>query len=409
MTTTPFLGLELYTLASGSLTKVIDWRASISGTAGNDAKIDAWASGISGSVAGLLSSYGISPISGSMVTSGSGATYYEADSSTLTSYSNGVMIEFIPNTTSSGSVTANINGLGVRSFYKQNSDGTQSYLAPGDLLSYKGYLFRYSEVNSAWIADFALIGYNYPGHLIQKDSGSTIVQPILDIKSGSNVTVDYVNSASGSSIVLTISALPSGSISGLSIGTTENNTHFESDGTLVFSGSATVYKDLIIAANNLKPGASDPTFAAFVDNIYEYRFDDGGTDELHGAVELQHDYKEGSDMEVHIHWSPTTTNVGGVAWRFDYTVANMTSGSFPSSVTLTPISGSYTSGSVNLHQYTTLGTISNPTLKIGAVIAFRIYRLGGDASDTFTGNAFLHSLGVHYEIDTCGSRSRASK
>lgn len=44
--------------------------------------------------------------------------------------------------------------------------------------------------------------------------------------------------------------------------------------------------------------------------------------------------------------------------------------------------------------------------KIGDVIAFELSRPTGDG---FTGNAFLHSIGVHYQIDTLGSRQMSVK
>jgi len=206
MTTTPFLGLDIYTIASGSLTKVVDWRNAIAGTNSNMTDIDTWASGISGSVTGLLSSYGISPVSASLVSTGSFSSYYEASSNSIVNYADGMMMEFIPNSTNSGSVTLNINGLGVRSLYKVNSDGTQSYMQAGDLVSYRGYLYRYSSVNNAWLADMVLVGYNQAGHLIKVGSGSTVVRPVLNFIAGSGVSVTYFDNVTGSAIDLTINS-----------------------------------------------------------------------------------------------------------------------------------------------------------------------------------------------------------
>jgi len=185
-----------------------------------------------------------------------------------------------------------------------------------------------------------------------------------------------------------------------------NTLEIEADGTAKFNGDATVYKDLIMPATNLRTGTTPPTFAAFLNGVYGLRFDAGAADELHGAVELQHDYKEGSDLVVHVHWSPTTTNTGNIVWGFEYTVANPAS-TFPATTNTT---GTPTAapGVVSRHVLQNVLTISGVGLKIGAIVAFRIYRQNG-GTDTFTGNAFLHSVGIHYECDTIGSRGITTK
>lgn len=181
---------------------------------------------------------------------------------------------------------------------------------------------------------------------------------------------------------------------------------FEADGTLKFNGAATVWKDLIIAAANLRPGASPPSFAVFSGGVYAFRFDDAQTNELHGAVELQHDYKEGTDLYFHIHWSPSTTNTGNCRWGLEYTVVNP-AGTFPATDTqYVAVAGS---GTVNAHQLNNIYQITGTGLKIGAVLVFRIFRDGTNGADTFTGNAFVHSIGVHYECDTLGSRAITTK
>ena len=170
-----------------------------------------------------------------------------------------------------------------------------------------------------------------------------------------------------------------------------------------------VYKDLIISALNLRGGSSPPSFSAFQNGVYAYNFTSGQVDELHGAIELQHDYNEGTDLEVHVHWSPSTTNTGNCLWKFEYSVANMGTGTFGATNTLISDSHMAGSGEINRHQYTTIGVISGVNRKIGDLIVFRVYRDAASGLDTFTGNAFLHSLGIHYCVDTIGSRTRSGK
>ena len=170
-------------------------------------------------------------------------------------------------------------------------------------------------------------------------------------------------------------------------------------------GSLPVYNDIIINASNLRPGASPPSLVEFVTGIYQVSFVNSNTDIVYGSFEIPHDYKEGTDLEVHIHWSPSSTNTGNCVFNFDYSIANMGTGAFgPAAQKTLTAAGS---GVALQHQYSTGNTaIDGDDIKIGDVIVFALSRPAGDA---FTGDAFLHSIGLHYECDTLGSRARSQK
>lgn len=193
---------------------------------------------------------------------------------------------------------------------------------------------------------------------------------------------------------------------GLTVGTAVNYSEFEADGTLKFNGDATVWNDIIITVSNLRPGQTPPVFAAFMGGIYGFRFDAGVTDEVHGAFEIPHDYKEGSNLIVHCHYSPTTINTGNIVFGFEYSYG--TNGQvFTNTLTVTnpPIAAL---GVVNLVSRTDIVTLTGMGFKVGDIIAFRFFRQNG-GTDTFTGNVFVHSIGVHYESDTMGSRQITTK
>lgn len=263
------------------------------------------------------------------------------------------------------------------------------------------------------------------GTIIQNLASMSNQSASAVIITGGSIVVSNLTSASASIDHLTAGSIVTERLTSASVVSTQissatakfgdatNYTEFSSDGTMTFSGSATVYNDIILPVSNLRPGNTPPSFVAFQNGIYGFSFADGAVDELHGAQEIEHDYKEGTSLEVHVHWSPSSTNVGYCAWRYEYSIANMTTGSFATSTTLAPTSGSASAGIVNQHLYTSLGTIpgtiAGSPVKIGAIIAFRVYRDGNAGVDTFTGNAFLHSVGIHYESDSLGSRSITEK
>jgi hypothetical protein len=189
-------------------------------------------------------------------------------------------------------------------------------------------------------------------------------------------------------------------------GTVESNTYYEDDGTMVMNGSATVWNDLIFSGANLRPGATPPDFEAFDTNIYQPAFDDGSSEILYGSFELQHDYKEGTDLVFHMHWSQRVTGAGSIRFSVYHSVQNV-NGVFPpqTSVGNTIVA----SGTAKTHQITDIATISGAGLKIGAHVLFSVQREGGNAADTLTGDIWLHSVGVHYQADTLGSRLITTK
>jgi len=166
-----------------------------------------------------------------------------------------------------------------------------------------------------------------------------------------------------------------------------------------------VYNDIIIQASNLRPsGTTPPAFDAFQDSIYAIKFENAQTDIVYGAFEIPHDYKENTDLEVHIHWSPSSTDTGDCVFSFKYSIAGM-NGTFGSEATKTFTQAG--SGTVNKHQYVSGNTvIAGSGITIGTIIAFALSRPTGDA---FTGEAWVHSIGIHYQCDTLGSRQISAK
>jgi hypothetical protein len=53
--------------------------------------------------------------------------------------------------------------------------------------------------------------------------------------------------------------------------------------------------------------------------------------------------------------------------------------------------------------------VSGAGMTMGSRFAFRIFRNPADGSDTYAHDAALLDIGVHYEVDTAGSRTVASK
>lgn len=168
-----------------------------------------------------------------------------------------------------------------------------------------------------------------------------------------------------------------------------------------------VYKDLICGLFSGKAGTSNvPTWAALVGNITAYRF--AADDYLETSAEVQHDYKEGTEIEVHVHWATNGVDADdrAVKWEVEYSIANMNTGAFSASVVLTGQTTITAGTTDHTHLYTSMtATIAGAGRKIGDVILARVRRIAATGGlSAPSANPFGLQVGFHYQSDTVGSR-----
>lgn len=172
--------------------------------------------------------------------------------------------------------------------------------------------------------------------------------------------------------------------------------------------STPVYKDINIGGTSLGTGPAEPSLIN-LDNtnikVYAMSGTNPTPDELYGSFELQHDYKEGTPLHPHIHFLPTTSDAGNVKFFLEYYLRD--DNALKLTGTLSSVSST---GSIAWQEIRTeFGTISNSSIKIGSQIFFRLYRDAADVQDTYSFDVALSTVGIHYEIDTVGSRQIAIK
>ncbi len=163
------------------------------------------------------------------------------------------------------------------------------------------------------------------------------------------------------------------------------------------------WNDIILPTQALGTGAAAPALVAFdpIPGMKVYEFAGGSTtDELFGIFEMPHDYKEGTDLLVHVHWAAENNTVANVKWQCTWAVADPNA-VFSAAQTMSAVVA--TSGK-DKHVITGMDPdIPGTGLKIGAVVCCRLFRDPTDPQDTYTGGARLLSFGVHYLCDTLGS------
>ena len=197
----------------------------------------------------------------------------------------------------------------------------------------------------------------------------------------------------------------------MKIGDTSGNnyTEFESDGTMKFVGDATVFDDAFPVQLFTPSGVAAPDLITIAGNIVGWGFDGNTTTEyLYGSVELPHSYKEGTDIDFHIHQVNFTTGAGNVKWFLEYVWVPIMGAVSSTATTISNINAIAT-GDTRNSKAVTIGILSGAGRKISDVLCFRLYRNPADAEDTFPADICVTAMGCHYELDTVGSRQRLVK
>lgn len=225
-----------------------------------------------------------------------------------------------------------------------------------------------------------------------------------------SITGGVVYSSINDSNSPSLKAVQSGTGIAAQLGDGTNNSIIEKDGTLRFDGTATVYDDLVSPLFVAKSGTSNvPAWTVLVGNISAYTF--ATNDWLECTTELLHAYKEGSNLEVHIHWTTNGSNADDryVKWEIEYSIANMNGGTFGSSTVISSETRILANTATKTNMYTSIGTITGTGLTIGAQMMLRIKRIAAVGGSAPSANPYAISVGVHYEKDTIGSRQFSTK
>lgn len=187
-------------------------------------------------------------------------------------------------------------------------------------------------------------------------------------------------------------------------GTATDNTSFEADGTLVMSGSATVWDDLFFPLTTAKQGQTDQP--AFSTSECAYLFPQADTSHvMYIIAQYPHDWTLGTSVHPHVHWKQTQS--GSVVFKMDYKWFDL-GGVVPANYTTYTMSNSvmpYTSGSI--HQLTT-GSAYISGSHISGVSSIMLIKLYRD-DNTYTGNAVTYQMDIHINKNTLGSRSEYIK
>jgi hypothetical protein len=186
-----------------------------------------------------------------------------------------------------------------------------------------------------------------------------------------------------------------------------------------------MWDDLRFSAESSKlGGAKDPGFAVFLTDggtpasqgVFIYWFDKATEEELFFAAQMPHSWKEGTDIEAHVHWVGKTTAPGAgtdVCWGMEYTWANINS-VFPATTLIygdEQSNGATETITANKHYLTELGTISGTGKTLSSMLICRVFRdaAGVGGTDDYDADAGLLEIDFHYQVDSFGSKEEYVK
>ena len=161
----------------------------------------------------------------------------------------------------------------------------------------------------------------------------------------------------------------------------------------------TVWDDLRFPASSVKGGgAFDTTPTAYKSGIVEAFSTGPNNESVQFIGQMPHGYKQGSDIEFHLHWTIPVNGAGGgaenVKWDFTYSWANM-AGSFPGASNDT-VTVDVQAITADYHILTNFATISGAGKNISSVIICSLTRDVGVAND-YNNSAYFLEADFHFE------------
>lgn len=170
---------------------------------------------------------------------------------------------------------------------------------------------------------------------------------------------------------------------------------------------STVYNDLRFPAiATTLGGLKDPSLAKIADNgagsdgVYAYAFPFNLEKEILVLTQVPYNWKEHTDMNINIRWSPSTNDAGNVVWGIEYVWDNVNTVIGNTTIITASVSASTIA---NMHQQGFLGVLSGSGKNYSSILNCRVFRQTGNVEDTYSGDAYLLEFDFQYETDSLGS------
>jgi len=194
------------------------------------------------------------------------------------------------------------------------------------------------------------------------------------------------------------------------IGENTNCVTVNTNGSMIFNGTAKFWDDLQVPGLAVQVGPTAPDLVSTFGNIRVFGFDGNAlNEEVFFSVQLPHGLDTNSLIYPHIHWMPSTTATGTVTWTLELFQqnygANFTNGHYAQTNTMTNV---FLVNSQWQHTLTNFPSY-RPRKDISSIILGRLNRDSGDAADNYAADACLLGIDFHILRDQLGSYNVTSK
>ena len=183
-------------------------------------------------------------------------------------------------------------------------------------------------------------------------------------------------------------------------------TEIEADGTMVANGDATCWDDVAVDLSNIKaPTLDPPTWTAYKGGEVP-AYSATATNVLYFRCQLPHTWREGDDINFHIHVAYPNANAGNSVWAFTHSWASRNE-AFPTQSTITKtFAAPAVTDQHTIHDFGLLGVTGK---KISSVLICSLSRIGGAVADTYGSAIYGVSADFHVVKNTLGSHSEYVK
>jgi hypothetical protein len=150
--------------------------------------------------------------------------------------------------------------------------------------------------------------------------------------------------------------------------------------------------------------------------FYGYAFVSAFTRRARFNIHLNHDYRVGSPVYLHVHWIPSTTGSGTVIWTLDYAIAKgHNQQAFPLASPTTITMTDNAPAVLYQHMITEMTDAQSSVMLLqgrfepDSVIMCRLGRLAGAPGGTFAGTAYAFYADAHYQVSRFATKNRGPR
>ena len=162
----------------------------------------------------------------------------------------------------------------------------------------------------------------------------------------------------------------------------------------------TFYDDLQVNPVNAKINKSEEPSTYAYKGGYVVGFADAADEVLYFTAQLHHQYKEGTNLNFHLHLIYADGTTGNADWTFTYSWANVHT-NFPTESTINTTTAA--PGEADYAAIGSIGELNGTGKNMSSLLICSLTRNGTAGTDTYANTVYVVSMDFHMEMDKPGS------